>query len=199
MKGEYYLSFINHKYLLILRLVESQFKLDFSRSLRMKRSIHSKMAIILVIVLCSSSFFALNRQCCYCSQNFLPAAYAQYTKAEPFSEGPTFTDPNIKADVIFEGLDNPTSMAFLGPDDILVLQKNEGTVNRIIDGKMSEEPLLHADVGQQVEWGMLGIAVSENIPGHTYVFLYYTEANSASSSNSYNSEDNNEENSGPEQ
>jgi hypothetical protein len=97
-------------------------------------------------------------------------AYAQYTRAEPSSEGPTFSDPNIKAEVVFEGLDNPTSMVFLAPDDILVLQKNEGTVNRIIDGKMLEEPLLHVDVGQQVEWGMLGIAIS-NIPD-IHMFFY---------------------------
>jgi glucose/arabinose dehydrogenase len=30
-------------------------------------------------------------------------------------------------------------------------------------------------VGTEIEWGMLGIAVSQN-PGKTYVFLYYTEA-----------------------
>jgi glucose/arabinose dehydrogenase len=164
----------------------------------MKKYIHSKMAITLVIVLCSSPFFALNEQYCYyCHHYFLPAAYAQYTRAEPSSEGPIFSNPNIKADVVFEGLDNPTSMAFLGPDDILVLQKNEGTVNRLIDGKMLEEPLLHIDVGQQVEWGMLGIAISNNIPEHTYVFLYYTEANSVSSSfSNSNSGDNNEEKGG---
>lgn len=131
---------------------------------------------MLIIVSCSSSFFALNGQYSYCHHYFLPVAYAQYTRAEPSSEGPTFSDPNIKSEVVFEGLDNPTSMAFLGPDDILVLQKNEGTVNRIVDGTMLEEPLLRVDVGQQVEWGMLGIAISKNIPDHTYVFLYYTEA-----------------------
>lgn len=135
--------------------------------------------MMMIIVSSSVSFLSLNGQFCYCHHYFLPVAYAQYTRAEPFSEGPTFNDPNIKAEVVFEGLDNPTSMAFLGPDDILVLQKNEGTVNRIVDGKMLDEPLLRVDVGQQVEWGMLGIAISKNIPDHTYVFLYYTEANSA--------------------
>jgi aldose sugar dehydrogenase len=153
--------------------------------------------IILIVVLYSSSFFALNGQYCYhCLGYFLPGAYAQYDRAERSSEGPTFSDPNIKAEVLFEGLDNPTSMAFLAPDDILVLQKNVGTVNRIIDGKMLEESLLHVNVGQQVEWGMLGIAISKNIPRHTYVFLYYTEANSASSNSNGGKGKNNEENNG---
>jgi glucose/arabinose dehydrogenase len=154
----------------------------------MIKSIHLKTVIILVIVLCISSFFASNGQYCYCFHYSLTVAYAQYTRAEPSSEGPTFNDPNIKAEVVFEGLDNPTSMAFLAPDDILVLQKDEGTVNRIIDRKMLDEPLLHVNVGQQVEWGMLGIAIS-NIPGHKYVFLYYTKANSASNSDSGDNEE----------
>jgi aldose sugar dehydrogenase len=178
------------------RLVESYFKLDSSPSIKIKKSIHSK-AIIILMVLCGSSCFALNGGYCYYPHYFLPVAYAQYTKAEPSSEGPTFKDPNIKAELVFEGLENPTSMAFLGPGDILVLQKNEGTVNRIVDGKLLEEPLLQVNVGQQVEWGMLGIAISKNIPGHTYVFLYYTEANSASNSDTGDNEENSDN--GPEQ
>ena len=154
------------------------------------------------MVLYGSSFFALKEQYCYyCLGYFLPSTYAQYDRAESSSEGPTFSDPDIKAEVLIEGLDNPTSMALLAPDDILVLQKNAGTVNRIIDGKMLEEPLLHVNVGQQVEWGMLGIAISKRIPGHTYVFLYYTEANSASSNSNSGKGKNNGENNGnsPEQ
>ena len=39
----------------------------------------------------------------------------------------TINDPNLKTEVVFEGLESPTSMAFLGPDDFLVLEKNKGT------------------------------------------------------------------------
>ena len=39
---------------------------------------------------------------------------------------PRLYDIDLKADIIFRGLDFPTSMAFLGPDDILVLEKNNG-------------------------------------------------------------------------
>jgi glucose/arabinose dehydrogenase len=75
------------------------------------------------------------------------------------------------------GLKFPTSMVFLGPDDILVLEKNNGTVRRIVNGKMLPEPLLDVNVANKNERGMLGIAVSRNGPtGITYVFLYYTES-----------------------
>jgi aldose sugar dehydrogenase len=108
-------------------------------------------------------------------------AYAAYIKATPSAGGPTIKDPNLKAEMVFTGLRLATSMAFLGPNDILVLQKDYGTVQRIVDGRMLPQPLLHVIVGQQVEWGMLGIAVSKpNQDPHgnhptTYVFLYYTE------------------------
>ena len=52
------------------------------------------------------------------------------------SQQPIIHDENLTVQVVFEGLKFPTSMAFLGPDDILVLEKNEGTVKRIVDGEM---------------------------------------------------------------
>jgi glucose/arabinose dehydrogenase len=69
-------------------------------------------------------------------------------------------------------------MAFLGPDDILVLEKNEGTVKRIVNGVMLADPLLKVNVSTVGERGMLGIAVTKgnkSIDEPVYVFLYYTE------------------------
>lgn len=41
-------------------------------------------------------------------------------------EEPSTRDSNLKIEVIGRGLDFPTSMAFLGPDDILVSKKIKG-------------------------------------------------------------------------
>ncbi|HET6799720.1 MAG TPA: hypothetical protein VFH25_04085, partial [Nitrososphaeraceae archaeon] len=63
-------------------------------------------------------------------------AYAQEHMVS-FSGGddlPIITDPNLKVELIVQGLDLPTTMAFLGPDDILVLEKDKGTVQRIVNG-----------------------------------------------------------------
>jgi glucose/arabinose dehydrogenase len=56
-------------------------------------------------------------------------------------------------------------------------------VQRIVNGQMLEEPILDVNVANEVERGMLGIAVANNdrnISGNNndtpYVFLYYTEA-----------------------
>ena len=130
--------------------------------------------------------------------------YAAYTKATPAAGGPALKDPNLKVEKIFQNdLGITTSMAFLGPNDILILEKNEGKVHRIRDGILLPEPVLTvSNIVKEKEWGMLGIAVDKvnsdnantnlhNPNGqHTYVFLYYTEPASSStiSNNSPQSE-----------
>ena len=109
-----------------------------------------------------------------------------YANALTRQSVPTVNDPNLKVEVIFRGIKFPSSMAFLGPNDILVLEKNNGTVQRIINGKMLPQPLLHVNVVNDSERGMLGIAIAkrENVTTanaaasssiSSYVFLYYTE------------------------
>jgi aldose sugar dehydrogenase len=86
-------------------------------------------------------------------------------------------DPNLKVDLLVQGLRSPTSMAFLGPKDILVLEKNDGTVQRIVNGTtISQQPLLQVPVATKNERGMLGIAIANHKNGPTYVFLYFTES-----------------------
>jgi aldose sugar dehydrogenase len=67
----------------------------------------------------------------------------------------------------------PTDMAFLSDDVILVLEKNNGTVRKVVNGTVLQDPLLDVAAATKDERGMLGIDIAENV-GHTYVFLYYT-------------------------
>jgi len=108
-------------------------------------------------------------------------SHAAYVRARPESSGQIIIDPSLKVETIFkDGLKGPTTgMAFLGPNDILVLEKNTGKVQRILDGNLQENPLLQVNVGTEVELGLLGIATSNNQEGKTSVFLYYSEANSS--------------------
>src|ERR671932_817659 len=59
-------------------------------------------------------------------------ASAQKAKATE-GEQPIINDPNLKAEVVVNGLELPTGMAFLAPNDMLVIEKDKGTVQRIID------------------------------------------------------------------
>ncbi len=102
-------------------------------------------------------------------------------------EGIVLSDPKLKLELVTSGLDFPTTMAFLGPDDFLILEKS-GTVKRVTDGgKVLDKPLLQVDVSVKDERGLLGIAVSEkkNANGTSIqnkdithnVFLYYVICN----------------------
>ena len=91
------------------------------------------------------------------------------------STGPIVLDQNLKVELVSRGLKSPTSMAFLGPNDILVLEKKEGTVRRVINGTLLPEPLLKVPVSSEGERGMLGIDITDQENKNaTYVFLYFT-------------------------
>lgn len=87
---------------------------------------------------------------------------------------PSVFDPNLRIELVADGLELPTTMAFLGPNDFIVLEKEKGTVLRVMNGIISDGPLLDVNVANSVERGMLGVAVSKNI-SKTFVFLYFTE------------------------
>jgi glucose/arabinose dehydrogenase len=96
-------------------------------------------------------------------------------------EEPVVNDDRLRIEQAVIGkIDYPSSMTFLGPNDILVLEKYAGTVRRIVNGNLLAEPLLRVNVSNEEERGMLGIATSkqqseESYGKTTYVFLYYTE------------------------
>jgi glucose/arabinose dehydrogenase len=95
------------------------------------------------------------------------------------SNEPTIADPNsnLAIEKYVGGLEFPSGMAFLGPDDILVLEKNSGQVRRVVNSTVLEEPVLDVSVATKDERGLLGIAVSKDSQNNaTFVFLYYTES-----------------------
>ena len=106
----------------------------------------------------------------------------------PSPNGPTIFDSNLKAEVVFRGLRYPTSMAFLGPKDILVGEKDSGMIRRIVNKAELPQTLAALKVATYAHRGLLGIAVAPNssvVPvlnyGNAttaYVFVYYTQAQS---------------------
>ncbi len=86
----------------------------------------------------------------------------------------TLSDPNLSVTTVVGGqLATPTAMAFVGPDDFLVLEK-AGSVRRVKNGVLQATPVLSVPVSTASERGLLGIAVNGESPRK--VFLYYTEA-----------------------
>src|SRR5215212_562362 len=137
------------------------------------------------IILLSLSFPLLLSSFChvYAQQN------QNQNQNQPLNEeNIVLSDPKLKIELVASGLDFPTTMAFLGPDDFLILEKNTGNVKRFVNGTLIEKPLLHVNTNIKDERGLLGIAVSEKkeiFYENTFlienkklthnVFLYYIE------------------------
>ncbi|MGE5634720.1 MAG: hypothetical protein ACM3VV_05770, partial [Deltaproteobacteria bacterium] len=97
----------------------------------------------LSIIILSFAIFTLT----FCNNNFYIYAQKQkqqqhQTKQYLDAENIILYDPNLKIELVTSGLDFPTTMAFLGPDDFLILEKNTGNVKRVINGTLIEKPLL---------------------------------------------------------
>jgi aldose sugar dehydrogenase len=88
--------------------------------------------------------------------------------------GPVLHDDMLVLELVVEGLDLPTSMRFLDDGTILVLEKNNGQVRVVSDGKLLEEPAIDIEVATGAEQVLLGIAIW-NVENDTAVFLYLTE------------------------
>src|SRR5438093_2848508 len=69
---------------------------------------------------------------------------------------PSVVDPNLAVRKVAVGLNQPTSMAFIGTNDILVLEKATGKVQRIINNVI-QSTALDLPVNSAVERGLLGI------------------------------------------
>ena len=123
------------------------------------------VVVISAIVIVSFIYGETNAQQVFRDRNFLQT-----------ETNPSIANPNLKVELVVGGLELPTTMAFLGPDDFIVLQKDTGTVLRVTNGIVSNKPLLDVNVANSVERGMLGVAISKNV-SKTFVFLYYTEIN----------------------
>ena len=103
-------------------------------------------------------------------------SFGAYVKAPQAPNGPTVEDDNLMVEKVVDGLRIPTSMAFLGPNDILVTEKETGKVMRVLDGQLQDDPALDVNVASSIERGLLGIAISKQAGGQIFVFLSYTES-----------------------
>ena len=87
---------------------------------------------------------------------------------------PTVVDPNLAVRTAAQGLVLPTSLAFLGSNDMLVLEKTTGRVQRVTNGVMAGAPVLDLAVNNASERGLLGIALHPAFPAVPWVYLYWS-------------------------
>lgn len=99
----------------------------------------------------------------------------------PPPEGPEMADPNLTVATVVSGLNQPTSMAFLGPNDFLILEKASGKVQHVVNGVVVGTAIDLA-VNSASERGLLGIAVEPNFPAANGVYLYWTKSSTGNDS-----------------
>jgi len=87
---------------------------------------------------------------------------------------PRLVDPNLGVRTITTNLNQPTSMAFIGPNDLFVLEKASGKVQRILNGQ-APTTVLDLAVNSGSERGLLGLALHPDFPANPGVYLYWTE------------------------
>ena len=94
---------------------------------------------------------------------------------------PEVLDPDLEVRTTVSGLAQPTSMAFLGHDDFLVLEKASGQVKRVDDGEVST--VLDLAVNSNSERGLLGIALHPKFKRNGWVYLFWSQSRTGADSN----------------
>jgi aldose sugar dehydrogenase len=148
------------------------------------------LCMLLYALLCALTLFPSLVNYAYASEMSSNGSNLEYNNSyddtsddDTSNDQPIINDPNLRLELVSEGLQLPTQMAFIGPDDILVLEKDNGTVKRIVNGVIQEEPILDVNVANAFERGLVGIAIVENDNDNdtiqrnsNIVYLYYTES-----------------------
>lgn len=97
------------------------------------------------------------------------------TLVQPAAALPVMLDPNLTVTPVISGLNQPTSMAFIGLNDFFVLEKTTGKVQRIVNGAL-QSTVLDLPVNNASERGLLGIALHPQFNQNGFVYLDWTES-----------------------
>ena len=90
--------------------------------------------------------------------------------------------PRLDVRTVLSGLVTPTTMAFIDENEFLVLEKNTGKVQHVVDGQVQGTALdLAVNFGS--ERGLLGIALHPDFPDDQGVYLYWTESTTGADTN----------------
>jgi glucose/arabinose dehydrogenase len=110
-----------------------------------------------------------------------PLAVAGPAAAQTPPPTPEVLDPDLAVRTAVSGLNQPTSMAFIGRDDFLVLEKASGQVKRVRGGAV-QGIVLDLAVNANSERGLLGIALHPKFKRNGWVYLFWSESKTGADS-----------------
>lgn len=88
---------------------------------------------------------------------------------------PLMLDDNVTVTTVLNGLDQPTSLAFTGPNEFFVLERATGKVQRVLNGAL-QGAVLDLGVNSFSERGLLGLALHPQFAQNGFVYLFWTES-----------------------
>ena len=89
------------------------------------------------------------------------------------TSGPTLFDPNLSLRPAATGLTTPIGLAFLSANEWLVIEKNTGMVQHVVDGTV-QGTALDLAVNFASERGLLGIALHPQFSTNHFVYLFWS-------------------------
>lgn len=98
--------------------------------------------------------------------------------AQAQGPGPEMLRRSLQVRTVVSGLALPIGIAFLGPNDMLVLEKDSGRVQRVVKGVVTAT-VLDLGVNSASERGLLAIALHPRFPANPGVYLFWTCRSSA--------------------
>jgi len=101
------------------------------------------------------------------------ALVAAALAAQAQGTGPEMLHPQLQVRTLVSGLALPIGIAFLAPNDLLVLEKDTGRVQRVVNGVVTAT-VLDLGVNSASERGLLGIALHPGFPANPGVYLFWT-------------------------
>ncbi len=94
---------------------------------------------------------------------------------------PQMLDENLTVSTVLAGLDQPTSLAFIGANEFFVLERATGRVQRVVNGTL-QGAVLDLNVNSFSERGLLGIALHPQFTQNGFVYLFWTESTTSADS-----------------
>lgn len=108
-------------------------------------------------------------------------ARAPGVPVDPVGKGPhyfqTAEGVDIRVRVVARGLNHPWSMAWLPDGSMLITEKDEGQIRRVIDGVLQPEPVPGAPADAIVSRfkGLLDIALHPDFANQPWVYMSYNK------------------------
>lgn len=97
---------------------------------------------------------------------------------------PTLLDPELQIEAFVSGLSDPTALAWLGADDLLVTERLLGNVRRVSGGVLQPSPIFILPEAASGDAALLGVAVgTPSAPGSTTQVFLFVEDRTGSAGN----------------